>query len=704
MENGALTRIRNSSYKTSYMNGCMRGFRFPSTVYHPDRLTKPLITTGRRGEGHFREASWDEALEVVTDRIRHSHAEYGPEAVMRIGGSGACRGALHNTARLTKRFLALSGGYTDTHGSFSSEATDFVKPYMYGTEYVGIDVKSLLYSRLIILWGFNAADTRFSPETEAVLGEAKQRGIPIVVIDPRRTRTVKRFADQWIPIYPGTDTALMQALLYCILREGLENRSFIEDHSVGFQELEEHILGKDGTPPKSPEWAAGLSGVPAREIEQFARRYAAAQPAALLPGLSIQRTLGGEESDRMAGVLQLALGNVGLLGGSTGAGQWNVLPGPRCGKLPVPPNPAGCSVAAYRWADAVLQGRAGGYPSDIKLLYNVGGNYAVQSSDTGKALRALEQAEFVISHDYFLTDTARRSDVVLPVSTFVERSDIIYSHCNYLYYSAAAIPPVGGARHDFDIFAELSRRLGFSDAFTGGKSAQEWLDQFLQDSEVDDKSAFFEKGIYTGKDQYRVGLANFSRSPGEYPLATESGLIEVACKKLEAAGGTRIPQYHHYSEGADYPLKLVSPHDRFRNNSQFDNIAEFARLTERGVGIHPQDAAEYGIADGDRVILSSPVGKMYSIARLTSDIMPGVLSISQGRWFDRPDAELRSKGLRDPECGNKVLEEHGLEAGSWRLSVNALTSSRPTLPSQGSRTHSTMVNICKNNEHHEPPV
>src|SRR6056297_246263 len=675
VEDGVLTRIRNSSYKTSYMNGCMRGFRFPSTVYHPDRLTQPLIATGRRGEGHFREASWEEALELVAERIRQSHARYGPEAVMRIGGSGACRGALHNTARLTKRFLALSGGYPDTHGSFSSEATDFVKPYMYGTEYVGIDVKSLLYSRLVILWGFNAADTRFSPETEAVLGEAKQRGIPIVVIDPRRTRTVKRFADQWIPIYPGTDTALMQAMLYCILRDGLENRSFIEAHSAGFEELEEHILGKDGTPPKTPAWAAERSGVPAPEIEQFTRRYATAQPAALLPGLSIQRTLGGEEADRMGGVLQLALGNVGLLGGSTGAGQWNVLPGPRCGKIPVPPNPAGSSVAVYRWADAVLNGRAGGYPADIKLLYNVGGNYVVQSSDTRKTLRAFEQAEFVVSHDYFLTDTARNSDVVLPVSTFVERSDIIYSHCNYLYYSAAAIPPVGGARHDFDIFAELSRRLGFSAAFTGGKRAQEWLDHFLQDSEVDDKSAFFKNGIYAGKDQYRVGLADFSRSPTEYPLATESGLIEVACGKLEEAGGNRIPLYRNYSEGAGYPLKLVTPHDRFRNNSQFDNIDEFARSAARGVGIHPQDAAEYGIDNGDRVILISPIGKMYSIARLTSDIMPGVLSISQGRWF-----------------------------GSRRFSVNVLTSSRPTLPSQGSRTHSTMVNICKNNEHHEPLV
>lgn len=705
VEEGVLTKIRNNPQCSAYMNGCMRGFRFPSVVYHPDRLTRPMIavdsagadsgsgTRQQRRRRDFRPASWDEALDLVAARLQSTHTRKGPAAVMRIGGSGACRGALHNTAQLTKRFLALAGGFTDTYGSYSSEATDYVKPLMYGTAAVGIDVKTLRYSELILLWGFNAADTRFGPETEAVLSEAKQRGTRIVVIDPRRTRTVRRFADWWIPVYPGTDTALMQALLFCILRDGLEDRSFIEAHSVGFDELEAHIRGKDGSPPKNPAWAAGLCGVSPTEIERLARWYAVARPAALLPGLSIQRTLGGEQADRMGGVLQLALGNVGRPGGSTGAGQWNVLPGPRCGKLPVPPNPAGSRVPVYRWADAVLEGRRGGYPADIDFLYNVGGNYAVQSSELQKVLQAFDAAEFVVTHDYFMTDTARLSDVVLPVTTFVERSDIIFSHTNYLYYSAAAIAPVGGARNDWDIFTDLAGRLGFGAAFTGGKTAGDWIAHFLRHSEVDDISAFFKNGIYAGEDQYRVGLSGFARSPEEYPLATESGKIEVACRQLEAAGGGRIPVYSHYREAAEFPLRLITPHERFRNNSQFDNVDEFARSAEEGVRINPQDAADRGIEDGDAVIVISPSGRMYSIARLSSDILAGVISCTQGRWFRRIANETE-----------KFQSDHRPEAYSAMpfLAVNVLTSSRPTLPSRGSRTHSVMVNICKREEHREP--
>lgn len=676
VEDGVLTKIRNSPHRSEYMNGCMRGFRFPSVVYHPDRLTRPMIAVTGSGRRQFRPAGWDEALDLVAEKLRETHARYGPEAVMRIGGSGACRGALHNTAQLTKRFLGLSGGFTDTCGSYSSEATDFIKPFMYGTGAVGIDVKTLRYSKLIILWGFNAADTRFGPETEAVLAQARQRGTQIVVIDPRRTRTVTRYADWWIPVYPGTDAALMQALLYCILRDRREDRRFIDTYSVGFEELEAHILGRDGSAVKSPEWAAGLCGVPAEEIERLARVYAGARPAALLPGLSVQRTIGGEQADRMGGVLQLALGNVGRLGGSTGAGQWNVLPGPRCGRIPVPPNPAGSGVPVYRWADAVLEGRAGGYPADIALLYNVGGNFAVQSSDTQKVLRAFDKADFVVTHDYFMTDTARRSDVVLPVTTFVERSDILFSHTNYLYYSAAAIEPVGGARNDWDIFAELAGRLGFREAFTGGKSDGEWLEHFLHHSEVRDISAFLKNGIYAGEDQYRVGLSDFVRNPDQYPLATESGRIEVACGALEAAGGSRIPVYSHYAE-LGFALRLVTPHDRFRNNSQFDNLTEFARSAENGVLIHPQDAAARGIGEGDEVIVSSANGRMCSIAHLSSDILVGVISCTQGKWFGQ-----RGEGA----------------------AVNILTSSRPTLPSQGARTHSVMVNICKKELQHEPEV
>ena len=724
VEDGRVVRILNSRYRSEYMNGCARGFLYHKVLYHPGRLDRPLISTGSRGEGKFRETTWDEALDYTARRLERLTDEYGPDSVMLIGGSGACRGAFHNTALIPERFFGMFGGYTATVGNYSSQATDFVKPYMYGTRYVGIDIKTVLHSKMIVLWGFNAADTRFGAETEAVLARAKKNGIPIIVIDPRRTRTVHRFAAEWLPVYPGSDSAFMLAVLYVLISRGLENRTFIERYSSGFAELEKHILGRDGTPPKTPAWAESRCGLQAERIEHFALQYASARPAALLQGLSVQRTVGGEDTDRLGGVLQLVLGNVGVKGGSTGSGQWNTLEPPRFGKLPVPENPAGSEVPVYQWADAALQGRAGGWPADIRCLYSVGGNYIVQGSDVKKNIRAFQGMDFVVTHDYFMTDTARFSDVVLPVTTFLERRDILRTSMNYLFFSEQAVEPIGSVRNDWDIFTALAERLGFADRFTGGRSADQWIEALLAECAPEDIGDFVRTGVYAGEDQERVGLAEFIADPEGNPLQTPSGRIEIDVPAFEALGGSRIPVWRPMTDrgpaqnvglppehggmkkkgpmtahrsGAElsdhgavklhrppagestdceYPLFLITPHERMRNNSQFSNIGEFHRKIDRRLWINPDDAGARGISDSGRVSVFSPEGEIVLEARVTEDIMPGVVSCSQGGWL------VPAMGSADG------TESSGPEA------VNLLTSTEPTLPSRGARTHSVKVEVC----------
>ncbi|MCF7928467.1 MAG: molybdopterin-dependent oxidoreductase [Spirochaetales bacterium] len=619
-------------------------------------------TGGRSGSTResFREAGWDEALDLVARKLSETKERHGPASVISLGGSGACRGVVHNTERVPRRFFSFFGGFTDTVGAYSNQASDFVKPFMYGTRDIGIDVKTLFDSQLLILWGFNPADTRFGPETEAGLHKISDRGTPIVVIDPRRSRTVRRFRARRLPIYPGTDAALMLALLGMAVSTGRVDRDYIEARSTGFAELEDHLLGRDGSPPKTAEWAAGICGLPAGHIRDFAELYFESRPAALLTGFAPQRNLGGEDADRLAGVLQLALGNAGVSGGSAGSGQWNALPSPRCERLPVPPNPAGSEVPVYTWADQVLSGRP------IHFIYNVGGNYLVQGSDIRKNINAFDSVDFVVTHDLFFTDTARHSDVILPVTTFLERRDVLRSNTNYLFYSEQAIEPVGESRNDYDIFAGLAERLGFPRDFTGGLSADQWLDRCIEASEVTDKKEFRKTGIYAGCDQKRIALADFITDPDSHQLGTPSGRIEIADSRYQEGGGNRIPTAHPGENLPDFPLRMITPHERLRNNSQFENIPAFRKGIDGSIWINPADAGDRNIRDGEIVWIESPNGNLEGTCRVTEDIMPGVVSCSQGGWLNEPNP-----------------------------AVNHLSSTKPTLPSHGSRTHSIRVQVKK---------
>jgi anaerobic dimethyl sulfoxide reductase subunit A len=671
VEDGRIRRIGNNPAGGRFLTGCVRGYEMPRVVYAEDRVLKPLLRTGPRGSGQFREAEWPEALDLVAGRLAEVQARHGPGSILALAGFASGRGALHSTQRLTKRFLALLGGYTEITGGYSSAAADFVTPYVLGTTLAGIDAATLQHSRLILLWGANIADTRLGCETEAWIRQAKRRSVEVIVVDPRRSATVRKLGSRWIPVRPGTDSALMLAILYVLLDEGLVDRPFVETYSYGFASLEAHVLGQDDGTPKTPAWAEALCGTPAETIVDLARQYGTAHPTALIPGLSIQRTVGGEEAIRLSIALQVATGNLGLRGGSSGALTWGKLPLPRLGRMPVPPNPAGAAVPVVRWPDAVLQGRSGGFPTDIKAIYNVGANYVVQGSDLHKSIRAFQQVEFAVCHDYALTPTAQQCDVVLPATTFLEREDIIFpGGGNYLLYNHRAVPPQPQARDDYVIFCELADRLGFGAAYSEGRSEAEWLRYFLESSEVTDVEDFCQTGIYWGADHERVALSDFVADPGAHPLATPSGKVQIVSADYARLGAPAVPTSRLLAGSAEYPLRLVTPHPRFRTHSQYDYLAWFKEKELQVLCIHPADAAVRGISPGDEVLVASPQGRMRIPAQVTGDIMPGVVSLLEGAW---------------PALGAQGVDTAG--------SANVLTSTQPTLPSQATRTHSVLVEV-----------
>ena len=215
----------------------------PSVVYNPERLKKPLLRSGTRGSGDFKEISWPEALDMIAEQLQETGRKYGKQAILPLGGSGACRGMLHHTHLLSTRFFNGFGGYTETSGSYSGQAAAFTESILFGSAKTGFDKGTLKHSGLIILWGANIADTRYGCEMETRIQEQKKRGIPVIVIDPRKTETATRLGTEWIPVYPGTDSVLMAAVLYVLLRENLVNSRAINALSNGFEKLEQYILG-----------------------------------------------------------------------------------------------------------------------------------------------------------------------------------------------------------------------------------------------------------------------------------------------------------------------------------------------------------------------------------------------------------------------------------------------------------------------------
>jgi anaerobic dimethyl sulfoxide reductase subunit A len=678
---GRVTRIGDNPIGGPFLRGCVRGYQAWRQQQAPDRLTTPLVRTGPRGSGQFREAGWSEAIGLVAHGLGAVRARHGDGAILALGGSGSCRGVVHDTEDLTARFLGLIGGHVRQTDTYSSAAARYVQPVVLGTQRGGIDPATLRHSGMIVLWGANLMDCIMGCEWRLRVRDAKRRGVPVVVIDPRRTETARRLGTEWLPVRPGTDSALMLALLYVFISEGVVDETFVAAHASGYEALRLTILGLGAGAagpsdddalhrPATPEWAERVCGVPAARIVTLAREWARRRPVALVPGLSIQRTVGGEEAVRLAIALQTVTGDLGRRGGSSGAQTWGGLPEPRIGRIPVPVAPASSGVHANDWADAVLRGRSGGYPVDIRATYDTGGNYVAQGADVATSIRAMESLEFSVCHDLFLTSTARYCDVVLPATHWLERSDVVFTSANYLLYSHGVATPPGQARDDYDIFADLAAAMGCGDAYTEGRDSDAWLRACLADSEVPDDEEFRLSGIHWGADQERVGLAAFAADPAGSPLATPSGKVELSGAACVAAGLPDTPAARIQPTEETLPLRLITPKSRFRVHTQLAEIPWFRARDDRSLWIHPGDAAARGLADGDEVVVTSEQGRVRCACRVTADVMEGVVSLLAG-------IEPR-------------FDAGGCDAAG---SANVLTSAAPTLPSRGARLHSTRVEV-----------
>lgn len=696
------------------LRACLRGRSYRTRVYHPDRLKYPMKRVGKRGEGKFERITWDEALDTIAREIERIKSKYGNEAFFFTYGTG-------NSGRLSegacmRRLMGMLGGYLGYYNNYSNSANTAGCNYTVGTENCASSREDLVNSKLIILWGLNPAETIFGTNTTYYLKRAKQAGARIIAIDPRYTDTAVALADQWIPLRPTTDNALINAIAYVLITENLVDQAFVDKYAIGFDEehlpedaprgssFKSYILGESDGTPKTPEWAEPITGIPAATIRQLAREYGSVKPAAILMGFGPQRHAYGEQVSRGLITLQTMTGNIGRPGGSTGAHGWiGYGRAPKVGSLPAS-NPVKLSIPCFLFTEAIVRGteltakdgvRGGDrLPVNIKAIFNLAGNALInQHADinrTAKILADESLVEFILVSEQFMTPSAKFADILLPATTFFERDDLLtpWAFGDYVLIQNKAIEPMYECRNPYDWVSDLADRFGLKEKFTEGKTDKDWLRQMVDEARKawPDFPTFEElqkRGVY----KYRhpkpyVAFEDQIRDPERFKFPTPSGKIEIYSSALAKMNNPEeippIPKYIEAWEGPSdplrekYPLQCIGWHYKRRCHSIYDNVPWMEEAGRQEMWINPVDAEARGLRDGDIAKVFNDRGSLLIPVKVTPRIMPGVVAIPQGAWWTP-----------------------GPDGTDQRGSINVLTSQRPTPIAKANAQHTMLLQVQK---------
>jgi len=630
---------------------CTKVARYLERTYHEGRLLFPQIRVGKKGEGKFRPASWDEAIGLIAARLQSiSDSPDGPQAILPYSYAGTM-GLVQGEAMASRFFRRI--GASQLARTICSSAGSEALNMVYGTR-MGTDPETISEAKLIILWGTNTLTA--NPHLWPFIREAKAKGATTICIDPLRTRTAAA-CDEHIAIRPGTDGALALSIMHVLFGDGLHNSQYLDQMTSGWQELRDMALRE-----YAPSRVASICRLSAETIENLARRYGTVRPSFIRLNYGLQRHAGGGSAVRAISILPAITGAWDDVGGgcqlsSSGTFGINFSRIERR-DIPWPSR----TINMSRLGEALT--KTDDPPVKAMIVYN--SNPASVAPDREAVLRGLRREDlFTVVLEHFQTDTADHADVLLPATTQLEHEDLhrAYGHL-YVMYNRKSIEPLGQALPNSEIFRRIAAAMHLD--FPELKASDEEL---MRDALTDTNDTM--RGI-TLEDLRQRGFIRLNVPSPHLPfrsgtkLSTPSGKIEIATDRATAFGVGRVPEYvpPYESEERDprlavrYPLALISPPAHSFLNSTFVNVASLRRAAGKPtLEIHADDAQKRGITAGQRVTIFNDRGSFAAEAVISDKVRPGVVSAPSVWW-----GKLTDDGTNANHTTSQALTDIGAGA------------------------------------------
>ncbi|CAA0138306.1 Dimethyl sulfoxide reductase DmsA [Mycolicibacterium vanbaalenii] len=669
VEDGKLVDVKGDPDHPMTRGGlCVKVKNFHEHHYQSDRLLHPMRRVGAKGAGEFERISWDEALAEIKRRWTSIIDEYGSQAIMPhayLGHQGVLNGLTAGDAffnrlgsTVAEKTYCESGSSTAWHMTVGGSG--------------GLDVESMAHSKYIIVWGMNMTSTNLHG-WPFLLEARKNNGAKIVVIDPFRTRTARQ-ADWHIPIRPGTDGALALGMIHEIIAQGLVDTDYVEKYTVGYDELAARAANFP------PERVEEITGIPADDVRTLAREYATTPPAAIRQGVALERSRGGGQAIRAITCLPALIGAWRHVGGGTM--EMPIWEFPTKFDAICKPEwiPEGTRVVNELDLGMALTGELELDPP-IQSLFVYNSNPVSQGPAQEKTMRGLMRDDlFTVVSEHFITDTAKYADILLPATMQAEQLDIMvtWGHL-YISLNQPAIEAPGECVPNVELFRRLARTMEFDQESMAywDRTDREMLIDFHDWAAPALAGITFEKLEEVGWMRLNVGTPDTRAPHAEGNFPTPSGKCEFK-SSLAEGGNFVVPVWRSMYDGMQpggyvdpvpdyippfespqsnpelaerFPLSIISPKPHAFLNSQYGNAADKQQVQGgQRVFIHPADAAERGIGEGELVRVFNDRGSFQGPAVYESDLIPGLVMANVGHWQGKTSGTTVNAITADRHC------------------------------------------------------